>query len=390
MQTKVQSHRPLQLCSTVGFSLSFQKMVTLGYKLRKNVSDRIKRYSISAVFCLLALSVGTGCDTQHEFSSDPRTNFRALWEILDQGYCYFDLKLPADSTWEDYYHKHAKDVHRGMSTDELFRKMNALIRELKDGHVNVITPFDYGRYWDWRDNYPSSLDKSVRSLYLGKDYRIAGGLHYERIRYNNHSKDRIGLVVFNSFSSSVSHSNINAVLSRLSDCKGLIFDIRENGGGSVDLSDRLASHFIDKKRLVGYIRHKTGPKHDQFSKPMALYVEPVSRGFLWHKPVVLLVDRGVYSAANDFVLKMKDIPHVFVMGDHTGGGAGMPFSSELPNGWGVRYSASRMLDKDMQDIEFGIAPHKRVPLSKSDLAQGYDSLIESAIKYILQAGEKSK
>ena len=56
----------------------------------------------------------------------------------------------------------------------------------------------------------------------------------------------------------------------------------------------------------------------------------------------------------------------------------MPFSSELPNGWAVRFSASPSFDKDMQQIEFGIEPDVPCALSSEDAARGIDTLIEKA------------
>ena len=92
----------------------------------------------------------------------------------------------------------------------------------------------------------------------------------------------------------------------------------------------------------------------------------------------MLTNRSVYSAANEFVKYMKCCPQVIVIGDKTGGGAGMPFSSELPNGWSVRFSACPMYDKDKQSTEFGIEPDCNVGLGDADVARGVDSIIEFA------------
>jgi hypothetical protein len=70
------------------------------------------------------------------------------------------------------------------------------------------------------------------------------------------------------------------------------------------------------------------------------------------------------------------------MGDKTGGGSGLPFNSELPNGWSVRFSACPMFDAGMQQIEFGIQPDREVNLLETDATQGDDTLIESARKWI--------
>lgn len=79
---------------------------------------------------------------------------------------------------------------------------------------------------------------------------------------------------------------------------------------------------------------------------------------------------------------MKGLPLVTIMGDITGGGGGLPMSSELPNGWGVRYSSTQTLDFDGNHIEHGIAPDYFVSLKPEDVARGEDTLIESAIRYI--------
>ena len=75
---------------------------------------------------------------------------------------------------------------------------------------------------------------------------------------------------------------------------------------------------------------------------------------------------------------MKEMPLVTIMGDQTGGGSGMPFSSELPIGWSVRFSASPSFDARMQHIEFGIKPDVKASLDEALAADGKDSMIEAA------------
>ena len=79
---------------------------------------------------------------------------------------------------------------------------------------------------------------------------------------------------------------------------------------------------------------------------------------------------------------MKEMPLVTVMGDQTGGGSGLPFSSELPIGWSVRFSASPSFDARMQHIEFGIQPDIPCSLDEAQAVQGKDSMIEAARQLI--------
>ncbi len=75
---------------------------------------------------------------------------------------------------------------------------------------------------------------------------------------------------------------------------------------------------------------------------------------------------------------MKCLPNVVIVGDKTGGGSGMPFSSELPNGWTVRFSASPHFDRDMNQIEWGINPDVKIDMKSEDEVKGIDTIIEKA------------
>ena len=123
--------------------------------------------------------------------------------------------------------------------------------------------------------------------------------------------------------------------------------------------------------------HKTGPDHNDFSTPKEVYIEP-SDGIRWQKKVAVLTNRRSYSATNDFVNSMKQFPNVTIIGDKTGGGSGLPFSSEIPNGWSIRFSASPMFDPQMNQLEFGIDPDVKVDMTTEDIQRGKDTIIETA------------
>ena len=118
-----------------------------------------------------------------------------------------------------------------------------------------------------------------------------------------------------------------------------------------------------------------------FSKPYAIYLEPAN-GVRWQKKVVVLTNRRSFSATNDFVNHMRCLPNVTTIGDKTGGGSGMPFTSELPNGWSVRFSASPHFDAEMNHIEFGIEPDIKADMLQEDELRGKDTLIEMARRFL--------
>ena len=70
------------------------------------------------------------------------------------------------------------------------------------------------------------------------------------------------------------------------------------------------------------------------------------------------------------------------IGDKTGGGSGMPFTSELPNGWTVRFSASPHFNADMEQIEWGIEPDIKVNMDEADETKHIDTIIEKARAFL--------
>lgn len=291
-----------------------------------------------------------------------------MWTIIDEQYCFLDYK---QIDWNAIHDKYQPLITPDMSQDGLFEVLGNMLAELKDGHVNLYSASNTARYWDWYLDYPRNFDESLVEQYLGREYRIGGGAEYTIL------DDNIGYIYYGSFSSGVGEGNLDEMLSYLSICNGLIIDVRNNGGGNLTYAERIASRFTNEKVLTGYIQHKTGKGHSDFSDPSPIYLEP-SNSIRWQKKAIVLVNRHAYSATNDFINSMRYLPNVTILGDKSGGGSGLPFSSELPNGWGVRFSASPHLDADKQHIEFGIDPDIKIDMTEEDQANGLDTMIEEA------------
>jgi len=325
---------------------------------------------IIALFALFALA---SCIDEPE--TQPNTyagNFESLWKIIDQKYCFLDYKK---INWDSIYTVYKPRVDTVSNQYVFFDLMGSMLGELKDGHVNLYSAFDKSRYWKWFTDYPANFSSTLigTDRYLGSDYRIAGGFQYTTI-----DNGKVGYIYYEDFSDGFSDTNIAYILKSFSNCKGLIIDVRNNGGGSLDLSAQLASYFFTEDKVTGYMSHKTGSGHSDFSKPVEL-ITVAHPTIQWKRPVVVLTNRLSYSATNAFVCTMKQAPNTLIVGDKTGGGGGMPLSSELPNGWLVRFSAVPMFDANMNQIEWGIDPDIKVDMSSADEAAGYDTIIEKAI-----------
>ena len=331
---------------------------------------------ILAILAFIFPMIMTGCVDEEEYDNTPQGTFEALWKIIDERYCFFDYKKQEyDLEWNNVYNKYKVRVSNQMNSEQLFEVMSQMLGELRDGHVNLSTSYDFGRYWKWHEDYPSNSSDTLQRRYLGTDYRIAAGMKYKIL------DDNIGYVYYGSFSDGIGEGNIDEVLYHFMACRGLIIDIRNNGGGMLTNAEKLAARFVHEPTLVGYMQHKTGTGHNDFSEMEEQWLEP-SSNIRWHKHVCVLTNRSVYSAANEFVKYMKQMPNVTIVGDKTGGGAGMPFSDLLPNGWAVRFSACPMYDTQKQNTEFGIEPDHYVSLTDEDFNRGEDTIIELARELI--------
>lgn len=338
----------------------------------------VKSYLLRVVVTLLTAVplLFSSCIDEDEFPNTPQGNFEALWQIIDQHYCFLDYKQhEIGLDWQQVYQKYKVRVNASMTNQQLFEVLAAMLSELRDGHVNLTAAHDYARSWSWFEDYPSNFSDSLQRVYLGHDYKIAAGIDYRVL------DDNIGYIRYESFQQGVGDGNLNEVLSEFMTCNGLIIDIRNNGGGDLTTAERLAARFVHQTTLVGYMQHKTGTGHSDFSELEAKHLEPSSR-VRWHKPVCVLTNRSVFSAANDFAMMMHALPGVTLVGDRTGGGSGMPMNNSLPNGWTVRYSACPIYDKDRRHVEFGIDPDVPAALDDKSTAQNIDLIIEKARKIL--------
>ncbi|MBQ3768862.1 MAG: S41 family peptidase [Prevotella sp.] len=328
------------------------------------------------VYLVTLLPLFVSCVDTDEQSDTPTGNFEALWQIIDEHYCFFDYKQHEYGLdWNAVYNKYKVRVSDHMTTEQLFEVLTDMLAELRDGHVNLGSSMDYGRYWAWHEAYPQNFSDTLERRYLGTDYKIAAGMKYRVL------DDNIGYIRYESFLQGVGEGNLDDCLTYLALCRGLIIDIRNNGGGELTIAEKLAGRFVQEKTLVSYMQHKTGKGHNDFSSLEPRYLEP-SSNIRWHKPVCVLTNRSVFSAANDFAVIMHTLPNVKLVGDHTGGGSGMPMTNSLPNGWSVRYSACPMYDAKKQQTEFGIDPDIKAALTDEATAQGIDLIIEAARKVL--------
>ena len=302
-------------------------------------------------------------------SIDPQKNLDYLWKQCDEKYSYFDLK---GVNWNQVKIDYSAKLYDGMSNDSLFQVLGGMLRELKDDHTNLISNFNVS-FFGVKNTGPDNFDwRIITDNYLPSNYYITGPFLHDFI-----SNGEIGYVRFASFTGTVNSQNLDFVLNRYLNSKGLILDLRENGGGAVSDVFKILSRFVSEETLVYYSRIKNGPNHEDFTIPSPTYVSP-STNIQYTKKVVVLVDRGTFSAGSFTSLATLALPNMVLMGDTTGGGLGLPNGGQLPNGWTYRFSITQSLDLNRNNnYENGVPPDIQVLFDWTDLTK--DDVIERAI-----------
>lgn len=333
------------------------------------------------IFLILVSFLFTGicssCHDSPEYRNDLTGNFDALVDIVDNQYCFFANK---NIDWKATAAQYRKLITEESTYVDLFFICTALLDELKDGHVNLSSNFDTSYYREWWTQYPQDFNlRTLQEYYLNFSWLTASSCYFYML------EDQVGYIYYPSFSNPVSEIGLDYILASLQETRGIIIDIRDNGGGLLSNIDSFVARFTDKKFIGGYILHKTGPAHDDFSEPYPIEYSPApDYRIKYSGPIVILTNRSCFSAANNFVSVMKNLPNVVIAGAKTGGGGGMPFSSELPIGWSLRFSASPILDAQGNIIEDGIDPTPGFEMHATDeeLAAGQDAILELALSYL--------
>lgn len=309
--------------------------------------------------------------------------FEYLWKEASLKYAYFDYK---GVNWNDIREKYKTQVYDGMPKEDLFNVLAAMLNELKDAHVNLISPFNVSNYFPVFLNSPENFDdRLVLEKYL---LRKPEKLYFTGPLANTIIDTlglKIGYISYRSFLSEVSEKNMDYVLDRFAGTDGIIIDVRNNGGGSLSNVFTIGNRFTNIERKVYLSSYRKGPGANDFESEDGSFV---SKDKNYIKRVAVLTNRGSYSATSFFALAMRTLPHVRVIGDTTGGGLGIPNGGELPNGWTYRFSVSRTLSIEKDSLgnnynwENGVPPHIKVGLDKALAEKGFDSIIERAFEYI--------
>lgn len=301
-------------------------------------------------------------------SRDPLTNFDHLWNEVDKKYSYFNFKK---IDWTVVKNKYRPLLSANTNEEELFKVFADMLNELKDDHVNLRSPFNISRYNVMLQHPENFRWRTIQEFYITDMWQTGP------FKHGFLDDSEIGYIRYESLADVFDDSQLDFVLNRYLNTKGLILDLRQNRGGSAFAILEILSRFTATKKLAAYNITRNGPNHTDFSSPENFYITPYS-GRRYLKPLMVLVDRGSYSATSLFALATKAFSNITLVGDTTGGGGGLPSGGQLPNGWTYRFTVSQVLDLNGNNFtEDGVPPDIKAAFDWSDLTK--DEILERAI-----------
>jgi len=303
-------------------------------------------------------------------------NFISLWQGYRDYYPYFDQK---NVNWDSLFVVYGDIINTVSSDPELFATLSDLLFQLNDIHATLRSDFDYFIV----ESNPTSLNTAILELKYVND--LSKPSENSPFAYGSIGDDIAYLRIDTFRGEKDSFKEIDTILKTLYPRKGLILDLRNNGGGSDINSHIVMSRFTNKKTLIRKIVYRNGPRYSDFSEPIPDYI--TSEGFYYDKPVVLITDRSIYSAAEDFILGMRQLSTITVLGTLTGGASGNPAVFDLPNGWIYSVSRWQILQPENDALYEGIGliPDTLVFQTPMDDIFLNDTRIDAAVRLLLRA-----
>lgn len=158
------------------------------------------------------------------------------------------------------------------------------------------------------------------------------------------------------------------------DPQGLIFDLRNNGGGYLNTAIRVVSEFIGDGVVM----------YEEYGDGESFAYNAIPGGLATEIPLVVLVNEGTASASEITAGAIQDYGRAPLVGVTSYGKGSVQSWIQLEdNAGGVRLTIARWLTPDGRQISGeGLTPEYIVELTEEDYAAGNDPQLDKAIEVL--------
>ncbi|MET9610725.1 S41 family peptidase [Streptomyces sp. NPDC006512] len=326
---------------------------------------------------------------------DSLAAFDVFWQSFEENYPFFAAK---GIDWHAVRDQYRPRVHAKTSKDELFAVFSEMVTPLNDAHVAVLGGGTrlFHRVRPGTVMPDGTLDAEVKKYIVErdlKDARESQDFAKGRITYADLPGGQ-GYLRISGFTGYADggHAAELAELDRALDTvlgqertrrlKGLVIDLRINGGGDDALGLHLAGRLTDTPYLAYSKRARNDPADPtRHTRPQAAYVTP-AQGPRYTGPVAVLTGGSTLSAGETFTQALMERPGKTVrIGQPTQGSFSDHLERKLPNGMEAWLPNEEFLTRSGRTFDgAGIPPHLTEPVfTKEEFDQRKDSAFDRAV-----------
>ncbi len=340
-------------------------------------------------------------------TASPTTTFEHFWHNFNDYYAFFEER---GVDWAAQYAAFAGQVNDEMSDEALFDVLKQMLSPISDGHVGLVSD-EFGYYSPYKER---GKNKVIEDSFAEQDqyddlqeYSAAVENQYKEIRRGYLDSDLVergnGKLAWGSIAGRIGYLSINAmeelattededpdaqaevavvnktmpqILADFRDMDAIIIDIRFNDGGRDEVSLAIASYFADRRFTA---LSKVARSYQGETQPVSVELDPTANP--WLKPVAVIGGPDSYSAAETFLMAMRALPHVKLVGQPSNGILSDRLGKTLPNGWVILLSNEVYFDFEGKNYEVtGVPVDIEAPtFSLEEIAEKRNVAIDTAI-----------
>jgi carboxyl-terminal processing protease len=180
---------------------------------------------------------------------------------------------------------------------------------------------------------------------------------------------------------------LERAMDRVSDCKGIVVDLRGNPGGVGAMVMGFGGYFVDSALSLGTMRSRQLSLH--FAMNPRRVKSDGSQASPYMGLMAIIVDPMTASTSEIFATGMQRIGRARVFGERSAGEALPATMDRLPSGDVFVHAIADFTDPDGRRIEgAGVVPDEVVPISPKDLSEGKDAALDAAARWIRSTAAK--
>ncbi|RXF05590.1 S41 family peptidase [Pseudoalteromonas sp. PS5] len=218
-----------------------------------------------------------------------------------------------------------------------------------------LQKFDKHFTVQWQNPNKSQNNKTKREPWFTKLSRKNSGFNRVEVLDGN-----IGYVDFWGFAelSKNSKSVVESVMGFVSNADALIFDLRNNGGGSAEMVQFISSYFLKPNTHFNSIYSRVTDSTREYRT-----FANVNGSIHLDTPIYILTSNDTFSAAEEFAYNLKHLERATLVGERTKGGANPWQFYELGSGFRAGIPIAKAINpKTKTNWEaIGVKPHIEIP-----------------------------